>query len=557
MCSTVVPLPRALLPGRGIVDNARTILNPLGVYSSMSRLDPSRASLAAMAGTGVSRIGGFLRLVLFNSIFGLEPAADAIFGLEPAADAFWAAFRLPATLRGLLAEGSLSASFLPELARTSHEQGPEAARRLARALLGSLLALSCLAWLLAHVLAGPLVSLLAPGFDPDQRRLTVTLLRLLLPLLPAIALSTWAMAALHLRRRFLLAAAAPALLSAGQITGLLLGATPEVERYLHWVALATTVGGLLQVVVLIAPLLRTGLVGLRPMTARVRSLLAGSLPVTLAQGAHHLVGLTGIALASWLGTGSVAAMHGAQRLYMLPLGLFGASVAAVSLAQFSHQAARGQARQLREAARQAYLRILLFALPSSIGLTLFARPVVRLVFQRGRFSADDTERVAPVLLAFAAGLVFLSVLKLAASCLHAQGDTWLPALLTLGALAAQVALALLLMPRFRLTGIAAAGVACSALLWLGLLLVFARRVGWPLDRVFMSQLWRMLVGAGLMGLVARAVALAVGLESATGPALGTRFGLVLLSALLSYGLLLAVLRVPARQLWGGAPWRRL
>ena len=128
-------------------------------------------AVAVGAGILLSRLAGLVR----------ERVLAHYLGLQVAADAFRAALRIPNLLQNLLGEGVLSASFIPVYARLVAEGRAEDASRVARAV-GSLLALAASGLALAGVLAArPLVDLLAPGFDPAARELTIRLVQILFP----------------------------------------------------------------------------------------------------------------------------------------------------------------------------------------------------------------------------------------------------------------------------------------------------------------------------------------------------------------------------------------
>ena len=150
-----------------------------------------------------------------------------------------------------------------------------------------------------------------------------------------------------------------------------------------------------------------------------------------------------IQIATFLGDASVATLAYAQRIYTLPLSLFGVAVAQVALPALAHEAAgpgtgEGEPRPeaLRDELSRSWQRMAFLILPSTVGLVAFGRPAVSLLFERGRFQAADTTAVSWVLAAYAAGLLAYGSARLLATAFYAFHDTRTP--VRIGALALAV-----------------------------------------------------------------------------------------------------------------------
>ena len=203
---------------------------------------PSQGRLATKVGAAIllSRLLGLVRERVFAHFFGTGMAADA----------WGAALRIPNTIRNLLGEGTLSASFIPVYAGMIERGEEENARRLSGVIASLLVLLAALAALLGIVLAPIITDFVAPGFSDQQRDLTVTLVRILFPMSGLLILSAWCLGILNTHRRFFLAYAAPTVWNIAQIAvllalgGRLLGASLAVA--VAWGAVA---GSLLQILV--------------------------------------------------------------------------------------------------------------------------------------------------------------------------------------------------------------------------------------------------------------------------------------------------------------------
>ncbi|HEY0555458.1 MAG TPA: lipid II flippase MurJ, partial [Thermoanaerobaculia bacterium] len=315
----------------------------------------SRAGAASVfAGIILSRLMAMVR----------EGAFARYLGVGLYQDAMTAAMRVPNILQNLLGEGVLSASFIPIYSGLLEEGKTEEAGKFAGAIFGLMASASAAFALLGILLAKPIVFLLASGFlgdsaavaagrmPVDRFALAVTGIRILFPMAGLLVLSVWALAILNSNRRFFLPYFAPVLWNAAIIGALVfagswLAGTQDVARQVTlfkaacWGAFA---GGLLQFLVQL-PLVFRLLRGFHPSLSLgvpgVREALAAWGPAVAGRGVVQLAGYIDLTLASWLATGAASADRFAQMPYLLPISLFGISVAASELPELSRLHGQG------------------------------------------------------------------------------------------------------------------------------------------------------------------------------------------------------------------------
>lgn len=414
----------------------------------MARAAGHAAALVA-AGIFVSRLLGFLRERVFAHYFGNAAAADAV----------RAALKIPNLIRNLLGEGTLSASFIPVYARLLESEDPRAARALAGAVASLLLVATGVAALLGLAFAPLITAVVAPGFDRETRRLTVTLVRILFPMSGLLVLAAWCLGVLNSHRRFFLPYAAPTLWNVAQIAVLIaLGGVMAGGELAVWLAWGTLAGAALQLAIQVPTALRlAGSVDFRPSLAvpGVREVLRAWTPVVIGAGVVQISSLVDTLLASLLESGAVASLGYAQLLTNLPIALFGVSVAAASLPELSREAAGPEAREaLRARLADGFRRIVFFVLPCAFAFAVLAEPIVRLLFQTGRFGARDTTLVSGVLAAYSLGLVGYATVKLFASGFYALQDSRTPVTIAASSVVVSALLSLILMPYFGPAGVA-------------------------------------------------------------------------------------------------------
>jgi putative peptidoglycan lipid II flippase len=419
-----------------------------------------RPALAVGAGIFLSRLAGF----------GRDVAIAAFFGTTVAADAYAAALRIPNIIRNLLGEGTLSASFIPVYSGLLGREAGSEARRLAGNVLGLLLVLAAALSGLGVVLAPWLTRVLVPGWATESVALTTWLVRILFPMAGFMILAAWCLGVLNSHRRFFLSFAAPVVWNLSQIIGLLIAWKAGWEPLVVALAWSTLIGGALQFLVQLPAARRlSGRIKLSLNTGwePVRRVVRNFGPVVVGQGVAQFASLVDVFLASFLVHGAVAALYYSQRLYFLPVSLFGIAVAASSLPELSREADAASFDALRRRIGRGFRHIAFLVLPSSVAFILFGDWIVALLFQRGDFLAEDTAIVYGTLAAYSVGLLAASSVKLFASGFHAMLDTRTPVRYAIVGLVVQMAIAASLMWSLYAPGLAigaALGSTCYLLL---------------------------------------------------------------------------------------------
>ncbi len=465
-----------------------------------------RPAFAVGAGIFLSRIAGY----------GRDVAIAAFLGTSLAADAYMAALRIPNILRNLLGEGALSASFVPVYSGALARNATADARRLAGTVLGLLLVLAAVLSGVGILLAPWLTRLVVPGWSDEAGALTLTthLVRILFPMAGLMILAAWCLGVLNSHRRFFLSFSAPTLWNLAQIGGLLLAWRQGWEPLVVALAWSTLAGGALQFLVQLPAARRLAgqfRLSLQLRWEPVRLVLRNFGPVVLGAGVAQLSSFFDVFLASFLTHGAVAALYFAQRLYYLPLSLFGTSVAAASLPELSREAERQELAALRERLKRGFRGIVFASLPASVVFILFGDWIVGLLFQRGQFTREDTQIVHATLAAYSVGLVAASSVRLFASGFHAMLDTRTPVKYAATALAVGAGVGAALMWQLYAPGLAA-GAAVGAWLYLSLLWRGLRR---PLGPIFSTV--DLVYLLKLLAACAAATGAALAVESALAP----------------------------------------
>ncbi len=382
----------------------------------------ARAAFWVGAGIFASRLTGFLR----------ERAFAFFFGSSDYADAWRAALRMPNVVQNLLGEGTLSASFIPIYAEMLEEDREPDAGRFAGAILGLLVGVVAVVTLIGILLAPWLVPLFFFRWSPEKQDLTVRLVQILFPMTGVLVISAWALGVLNSHRRFFVSYVAPVFWNLAMIATLVgLGGYLAFgqERLVVALAWGALVGAVLQLGVqlpFVARHLHHFRLSVSLAVDGVREAIRNFMPVLAARGVINLSGYLDLVLAGLLAGGAVAVLGYAQTFYMLPISLFGMSVAASELPELSRQ--RREAQQvLANRVATSLGSLAWFLVPSTIAYLLFGDVIVAALYQTGAFGERETAVTHAVLAAYSLGLMASARSRLLSSAFYAIRDTRTPA----------------------------------------------------------------------------------------------------------------------------------
>ena len=384
-----------------------------------------RAGFAALVAAGIllSRLTGLAREKVFAHYFGNSDAAGV----------FKAATRIPNFLQNMLGEGVLSASFIPVYSRLLAEGDEELAGRVA-GVIATLLFLVVSIFVILGVIFTPyLLWAIAPGFKGQVRELTILIVRILFPGIGLLVLYAWCIGIMNSHGKFFLAYVAPVLMNITTIATMVIFArwTHDQTSLVITLAWGWVVGAGLQLGLQIpfvfryAKHLRFAIdTALEP----VREILRNFTPVVLGRGVVQLSAWLDNLLASLLSTGAVAALGYAQTISLLPVSLFGMSVAAAELPQMSRVVGTEEEVHaiLRKRLERGLRQIAFFVIPSVVAFIAIGNAIVAALYQGGEFNSHDTLFVWYILIGSTVGLLAVTLGRLYSSAFYALRDTRTP-----------------------------------------------------------------------------------------------------------------------------------
>lgn len=452
-----------------------------------------KSSGAMGAATLVSRILGMAREILYANFMGAGVVAGA----------FKLAFMIPNLFRRLLGEGALTAAFIPIFKEKEKTEGEASMWRSANSVISALILAA--SGIIAVVVAGiSIVLLVVPESLSPDRVLMLRLLRLMFPYMLLVCMAAVFMGMLNARGQFFLPALGAVVLNTIMIAVVLFVAPrwgAELEHQIFALAFGVLVAGTAQTAYQVPALLREGfrfrwVSPFRNETVRevVRKMIPGMMGVAAFQ--LNVLITQGIAYA--VDPQIFAWFDYSVRLMELPQGMFGISLATYLLPTLAGLAAEKKFPEFRATLGQG-LGYLVFAnMIASVLLIILAEPIVRLLFEHGKFSSVDTRNVAFALACLAPGLIAFSVVNILARAFYALGDTLTPMKISTVCLALNVVFTLWLIRPLGQGGMGIANT-MSALFNVWFLLFGLRKKLKFLGLSSLAGLGLNMLGAGILG----------------------------------------------------------
>lgn len=428
------------------------------------------ASFILMASFFLSAALGAVRQVLFNAQFGVSLEANA----------YYAAFRLPDTLFSLIAGGALSSAMIPVLLHTQQQEGEGAGWRLISMVLTALMAVFAVIILAVEIFTPVLVTrVLAPGFDTETASLTITLTRIML-IQPLILLAgSVATAVLNSRNQFLLTGLSVVSHNVSLILSIL------AVRWFPGLGIFGPTLGVIGGAILQGIILSPGLSDRRSdgqehrvrlvfdlANLRLREVIRLLIPNGLSVSVNYAGFIVDTAFATRAANpAGLAAIYNAFLLVGLPIALLGQAVGQAAFPRLAAMAESGNWVEMRRTLLRSLGGTLALALPAVAALLLLGRPTIRILFERGEFTAAAGDLTYQVLVAYAVALPFYIGTEVITRGLIALRDTRTPLFTNSGQLIVRIILVSLLLGPLDVIAIPAAFAISASLETLALAVV--------------------------------------------------------------------------------------
>ena len=458
--------------------------------------------------------GGLLRsamsmsvITMGSRILGLvrELVRAHLLGTSLASDAFGIAFQIPNLLRRLLAEGAMSAGFIPVLTELREKHGDEKGFEFARRYFNLALLIMTLVTSLGALGAGLIVSLfvLLSGQDisEEARALTESLTVVMFPYIGFVSLAAIAQGILNTFRIFWVSAFTAVLLNICIIASAI-GFSHLLDEPAYGFAIGVLIGGVVQLVFQLPYVFRLGFKW-RPdfqLGAGVKRALALLVPTLFGAGVYQVNVLVSQAIAWGVGNGAVSSLQYSSRLLELTLGVFAVALSTVVLPSLASDVAKAKHENVIETVQFSIRLTCFVCFPVTAGLFLTRHETVSVLFERGSFDALSTSMTSTAVAFHIIGLTFIALSRIFVPVFYAYQDTWRPVVAAFVSMIVNIGCCYALAPSLNQGGIALAN-SISALVQLGvLMMVLGNHVNVGFDRRTTLSVLTSLVATGVMAL---------------------------------------------------------
>ena len=447
--------------------------------------------------TVASRILGYVR----------DQRITLLLGTSLSADAYVLAYRIPNLFRRLVAEGSMTASFIPVFTSYMREKPKEEVWDFANRLFWTLALVVAVITVLGMVFSPAVVQLFSGA--NVARAEAVDLNRIIFPYLFFIALAALAMGILNCFHIFGLPAATPVLLNVATIAFSVAAVWRHFKDPATSLAVGVLVGGVLQFLIQVPSLVQKGMnfkFGISFSHPAIRDVARLMIPrlFGIGIGQINLLIDTRFATAARMPPGSLAALYVADRVMELVLGGYAIAVATAILPMMSHQAAAKDYDSLKKTLSFSVRIVAFITIPAALGLMILREPIIRVLFQHGQFVAESTKLTARALLYYAIGLPALATVKLVVPAFYSTRDTKTPVIVASISLILNIVLNILFLEvffkRVQNGGPALATALATFFDFFALLIIFRFRHGSMGLRDVVRSFFKISVCAGIMGI---------------------------------------------------------
>lgn len=452
----------------------------------------AKAAGILMVAMVLSRLIGYVRDMVIYAQFGQNNLTDA----------YNAAFSIPDFLYYLLVGGALSSAFIPVFTGYVATKKQDDAWRVASTIFNIIIILMLAGIVLGEIFAPVLIKLLVPGFGPANMELTVKMTRIMFVQTFFMGLNGICMGILNSHQEFLAPAVGSVMYNLGIIAvGLLLSPTFGIMGF----AMGVVAGAVLNFAVQLPALIRLGLKYYpvfdikHPGVQKIGRLI---LPVLIGLSVTQFNLFVNQNLGSSLSEGAISALRAAQRIMQLPIGVFAIAIAVAMFPTLTGQFARKEQEEFKKTMSLGVRTIIMVTLPAAVGLIAMKTPIVRLLFQQGRFTPQDTAATAYALLFYSVGLFAYSTIQLLNRVFYSLQDTRTPVTTGMFTIFVNIALNLLLIKPLGHGGLALAYSLAGIANMVILLYILRKKIGSIDGRKMLTSFIQTLAASVIMGFAA-------------------------------------------------------
>ncbi|AEX84711.1 integral membrane protein MviN [Marinitoga piezophila KA3] len=433
--------------------------------------------------TMVSRFLGLFRDMLFAYYFGRSGEYDA----------YIIAILLPFFLRRIFAEGAFSTVFIPLYNR---KKGKEA-DLFASTAINILFLITFSLYILVFFYSPIFAKILGSGLDKEYLNLSAFLMKITFPFITFISIWSIFASILHNESNFFISGVSPAITNVFTILGILFSVYFPIK--ILGPTIGFLLGGFFQLFFVYIYVHKKKYFKYYPVIKKdyINEIMVMFIPALFGVAISHINSIVDTNVATWTGEGGVATIQYALRLYQLPLAIFSVSIANVILPRLSKLSAKDDMENFVKEFKEAIIISLFLTIPAASGLIILSKEIIKLIYQHGSFTSNDTTATAYTLIAYSIGIVFYSIHGILVRNYYSKLDSKKPTKISFIMVTINIILDIILAKYFGTAGI---GLATSISGMIGMIIL-----GWDLfahfDKNDIIEVLKIFIASFIMGTI--------------------------------------------------------
>ncbi len=393
-----------------------------------------------------SRILGFIRDLLSAYILGANIYSDI----------FFVAFKFPNLFRRIFAEGAFTQSFLPSFAKAKYK--PSFAFKIFIFIFTIIFFISVIVTFFSY----QITDILAYGFSEQAKKLAAPLVAINFWYLDLIFIVTFLASLLQYKKHFATTAFSTALLNISLIFALLLSMHKSKEEIILYMSIGVIIGGIAQVIAHLITSKKYGILKLLYIGAKsnkkadINTFKKHFLPSVFGNSTAHISAFLDTWLATFLSAGSISYLYYANRLFQLPFALFAIAISTVLFPNITKAIELKEYNKAQEQMKKAFWYLFYVLIIAFIFSVINSKEIIKLLFQRGAFTYNDTIKTSYVLIMYMIGLIPFGLNKLFSSYLYATHRHLKSAKISAISLGVNIIFSLILIYPMKVSGLALA-----------------------------------------------------------------------------------------------------
>ncbi len=420
-----------------------------------------KSGIIVMIITMISRVLGLGRTTFVATIFGATALTDA----------FNSSFRIANLFRQLLGEGALGTVFIPVYNDKVKEVGEKDAKKLLFSVLNLLFIFLMIIYAFTLIFSDSIIQIAVSGYDLETKALASTMLRIMSLYIVFIGMSGMICAVLNNYKKFAVAASTSVFFN---ISIMSLGFLLSSKYGIYSLCIGVVIGGLLQFIIVLPSffkIVKTYSFKIDKNDNSLKLIFTMLIPMLIGIFAKQFNTIIDQNFASFLDVGGVSALENATRIYNLPLGVFGISIANVVYPTLSKASSNNDVKKVKESLQMGLKFLMFLVIPSMGALIFFSKEVVDIIVGYGNYSDKAIGVTAEALALYSVGLYFYAANHLLSRNFYTNKNTKDPVKFSIISIISNVILNAILIGKFRHMGLAFATAMASTLNFLLLYIV--------------------------------------------------------------------------------------